>query len=184
LILGLDIASVTGWAVGLPGSKPLSGYIKLAGDIGPKMHQLHDALHGLVRQHDPTWIVFEQPIHEIPKRRDKFGNSVGKGSPATLRMSLALCGVAEMVASEANIPVAEVFMGTWRKHFIGAAQSPKGQTSMWLKNLAVQRCKQLGWGELTHDAAEACGVWDYACSLRSKAHQVQTAPGLFERKAR
>lgn len=164
MILSLDIATTTGWAVGSPGDKPIAGLVKTSGDIGQKMSQLRYGIQELGHEYKPDLIIFEQPLHHVPKQ----------GSSNVLRLALALCGVAEMIAHDAGVRCVEVPISTWRKHFIGYGRAPKDAHKGWCKDQVIHRCQLLGWGDLPHDAAEACGIWDYACSLRS------TAPGLFQ----
>ena len=83
-----------------------------------------------------------------------------------LRLALALCGAAELSAYWNRVPVREVPISTWRKHFIGAGRAPKGEASGWCKRQAQSRCRALGWGDLSDDEAEAAGIWDYGMSLR------------------
>ena len=175
MILGLDIATKTGWAVGLPRSSPIVGTIAVSGTVGQKCVGLFRSLDAIVTEHEPDLIVFEQPIHAVPRQ----------GSSITLRLALGLCAVAEMVAAKHAIKVLEVPMGTWRKHFIGVGRAPAWAGSatkrrQWLKNMAIQRCRDLKWGDLSDDEAEACGVWDYASSLRSAEHATGTVGGMFK----
>ncbi len=159
MILALDIATRTGWAFGSDlGAAPVTGAIDLSKSlgIGGKMARLADKLEDLVRDIDPDLIIFEQPIHGVTRQ----------GSSNVLRLALALCGTAEMVAFWNKVDVREVPIPTWRKHFIGAGRAPKGEHPKWCKRQAQHRCKVLGWGDLSDDQAEAAGIWDYAMSLR------------------
>jgi len=52
-------------------------------------------------------------------------------------------------------------MATWRRHFLG--KMPRATKSAELKDLAMQRCRQLGFKPAKHDEAEAIGLLDYAC---------------------
>lgn len=174
MILALDIASKTGWAAGVAQSVPVTGTISLHGSIGEKMLTFSTALIALCEEHQPDLIIFEQPIHTV----------VRNGSSNVLRLALGLCAAAEMVAHRQGVKPVEAPMQTWRKHFLGVSKAPasvaKSARRKWIKAQSIERCRILGWGTLSDDEAEACGIWDYAWSLRSKAHQVHTAPGLFQ----
>ncbi len=164
MILALDIATKTGWAVG--DEQPETGTIELRGSVGEKMHRLARELRLLTSIHSPDLIVFEAPILHVKRQ----------GSSSTLRLLVGLCCVAEMVAFEAGIAVSETPTSTWRKHFLGVSRAPKGLTSKWLKQQAQARCRALGWGDLSEDEADACGVWDHAMSLRRPSHAMTTLP--------
>jgi len=157
VILALDIATTTGWAFGSLGQKPFHGVIRTQGGIGEKLASFSNILEELIRSYDPDLIVIEQPLHSIPRA----------GSSKSLRLLLGLCAMAECVGHWHNIPVREVPMATWRKHFIGAGRAPKGEPRDWCKRQAMHRCEVLGWGEMSDDEAEACGILDYALSLRN-----------------
>ena len=158
MILAFDIATVTGWAAGDHlASRPVSGLISLKDGygIGGKMDLLTRAIELKITEFDPDLIIFEQPWF-----------SAGRGSAATMRLAIALCATVELVAKWHDIRVLEVPISTWRKHFIGVGRAPKGESGKWCKEQARQRCRSLGWGDFTDDQAEACGIWDYAQSLR------------------
>lgn len=160
MILALDIATRTGWAAGDALGPPVTGVIDLskAEGIGGKMAAFVRRMDDLTTEYDFDLIVFEQPMQ-----------SFGRGSSKTLRLLLSLCSAAEMVSHWNQIPVREVPMQTWRKHFIGSGRAPKGEHPKWCKRQAQIRCSALGWGDLSDDEAEACGIWDYAMSLRRAA---------------
>ncbi|MEM1149059.1 MAG: hypothetical protein AAGI03_00670 [Pseudomonadota bacterium] len=175
MILALDIASSTGWAFGLPGTRPITGTISVDGSLGDRMRYLCGHLHNLIADLEPEIIIFEEPWL-----------SAGKGSAKTMRGLICLAGVAEMVAANQKVQIVETTADTWRKHFVGVTTAPravKGKATRraWIKAIVAQRCAALGWSFSNDDESDACGIWDFACSLRSRAHQVHTAPGLFEK---
>ena len=158
MILALDVATVTGWAAGNRlSNQPSVGVINLKDGrgIGGKLGLLTRQLSEIVEQYEPEMVIFEQPW---------LGS--GQRSSQTMRLALSLCAGVELVASWYDVKCLEVPIPTWRKHFIGAGRKPKGESSNWCKVQAQHRCKVLGWGDLTSDQAEACGIWDYAMSLK------------------
>jgi hypothetical protein len=52
-------------------------------------------------------------------------------------------------------------MASWRRHFLG--KMPRATKSAELKEMAMQRCRQLGFKPAKHDEAEAIGILDWAC---------------------
>lgn len=75
-----------------------------------------------------------------------------------------------------------------RKHFLGKALKAKdfpgkshGAAKSAIKAQVIARCQLLGWQIEDADAADAAALWDYACSLESRSHQVSTVGGLFGR---
>lgn len=166
MILALDIASTTGWAVG--DDRPVSGSIICRGDLGAKAARLRDGLNKLVDEHNPDLMIFEAPF------------LTARGGSSTIRTLLALCGVAEMVAHDRGVIPREVPSEKWRKHFLGLSHAPrhiaKSKRRQWLKREAQKRCDERGWGWLSDDEADACGVWDYAKSLRDPDYAVMNLP--------
>lgn len=156
-VLALDLATVTGFAVGEPCGEPVHGVITLEGSFGAKCSRLRYSLWGLIQEHMPDRVIFEQPLHAIPK---------GGGKGPTMRLLQGLTAVAEMVCHDQCVRVFEVATSTWRKHFLGHGGLPSAEA----KTYCVQLCHDRGWMVVDNNAADACGIWDYACALVSPEH--------------
>lgn len=69
----------------------------------------------------------------------------------------SLSAVAREAAHRSGAHVEPVTCDVWRKHFLGTARVSTAEG----KAGAMKRCDQLGYTYQDHNAAEACGVWDY-----------------------
>lgn len=92
-------------------------------------------------------------------------NSAGGNASPFYSDAIGLAMHAESWAEAAGCRIIrDVHQATWRKEFLGSMpRPPKGKNvSSQLKDLAVERCKQLGFTVERHDQAEAIGILTYA----------------------
>ena len=61
-----------------------------------------------------------------------------------------------------------------RKFFIGKT-GVRMDRDAW-KRAAKRQCRILGWGASDDNAAEALGLWAYACALEAPSAAIQTGP--------
>lgn len=155
IILGLDVASTTGWACGRPGDLPVSGTVRFA-PAGSS--------HGKVGVEVMKWLRdiyaaynFDMVYYEAPFDPRKMGM---KTTMATSRMLLGIPFLLETLLYAKEVyRVREMTVSDVRKHFLGGI-NPRGDAG----KLAVQtRCRQIGWHFNSPDAADALAVWDAAC---------------------
>lgn len=162
MIIGLDVATTTGIAVGDPGSKPLC-WSECFGKTASHDIRFSEALKltkRLIDKYQPRAIFLEAPIL---KRRDKKANLVLLfGLQASIRAWAQIKGV----------PCKGIEIPTMDKHFIGMS----GMKSKDRKDAIAARCRQLGWTCPDQDSADAAAIWDYGCSLQSRAHSLATSP--------
>lgn len=146
-VLALDLGSATGWACGVPGTKPVMGAVKLgiAGNYGSIGGALHTWLWDAIDIHKPGYIVFEAPL---PSHR---GIAAG-------RIALGLAMMVETVGYQAEIMTRECAVKTVRKRIIGTGNADKEDVMAW--------CQAQGWKPPTHDAADAAALWELACRVR------------------
>jgi hypothetical protein len=156
--LALDLSKRScGWALWSEGdAMPLYGNWALGSEYSTRgqpfinLHVKMNELHGIS--------PFETVTYELPL-------NLGMGSAATNEETLfTLIGLAMHVESYCAAKrirrVHSVHQATWRKHFLG--RMPSGKKSADLKQMAMERCRQIGFSPQSHDAAEACGILDYA----------------------
>jgi hypothetical protein len=167
-ILALDQSKArTGWACWSPDDQQVSfGHWILGSELTPaaavfcKIHRCISDLNSLGRI---DALFYEQPI-----------NSPTDNNTQTLLMF----GLASHIESWGHAMHCRIIEGvhqkSWRRHFLGA--QPFKQNAMskaqkqlhdigavaW-KDLAMERCRQIGFKPRFHDEAEAIGILDYAC---------------------
>ncbi len=165
-ILALDLARSTGWAVGAPDTRPVYGSFRIQPGKASALRMGRE-VNRLIQDHEVTHVFFEQPIKGSADRKKGRGGNYQK-----MRYLFGIAYLVEFLGEMSDCKVYEVNIGTWRKHFLGSANYNRGDA----KRAAFTRCKQLGHTPETDDVAEAIGILDYACSLYSKSHGIQTAP--------
>jgi hypothetical protein len=178
IILALDLAGVTGVAVGSPGGAPTAWSVDL-GKSRSEDARFSQALvltHKLIETHKPDLIAIEAPV----------------GGPKTSHFLVGLVACVRGCAFNRKVRVEAYNIASIRKHFCGghvtsaayghikAPRARKEAARAAGKNLVMQRCRQMGWQADDDNAADAAALWDYACALASRSHQLTSIPGLFE----
>jgi hypothetical protein len=158
MILALDIATRMGWALGKPGEVPRAGTVRFGSDDASLWARYAHALTWAIDQfiHKPgervTRLVIEDQLN--PQAfSSKEGAELLYGLPAII----AACAYHRGIYKIERHKVADV-----RGLFIGR----RGLKTNDAKAAVMRRCRQLGWavGE-DHNAADACALWAYDCSL-------------------
>lgn len=155
LILGLDLATRTGWCLGPIGaSPPAFGTHRLPStgdDIGRFLAAYEDWLIAKVNADQPARVFFEAPI--LSQRTQ------------TARKLMSLAGVTEMVCHRLGIPVQEVNISSAKKFFTddGRADKPK----------MVGAARSRGWEVEDDNQADACAIWLYGCASLDPAIREQ-----------
>ena len=166
-ILALDIAKVTGVARGHAGSTPALS-VQIFGrrddDDAETFGRATLWFARLLRDEPPELIAVERPLPVYD---------------STLLYGLR--GIAIGLARAKHVPVIQVPVATWRKFFLGRGDL-RGPEA---KRRCVKLCAQLKWsapttraGDPDHNAAEAGGLWLYACS-QAAPMQTQRCEPLF-----
>lgn len=171
MILGLDIATVTGFAWYEP-QAPLStiktGVIKAAGEnaeekaasIAIQMVELfRDPITKQPRK--PDFVAIEQPMRNVKmfaKKRQDMAGEVEETTvnPNALQLS-SLSGAAVGIIAAYRIPWVTIPSASWRKHFLGMGRSPGFDRAAW-KRAAIERCRMFKIEVKNADAAEAVGI--------------------------
>jgi len=172
IILGLDVATTTGFAWYDTDAKSLSaiktGLIKAEGDNAEqKAASLAQQLVRMFRDPVtrepslPDFVVIEQPMRNVKtftKRRQDFGGEVEEQTinPNALQLEGLVCAVVAIVAAY-RLPWETIPAATWRKAFLGMGRSPGMNRAGW-KKAAVDRCRALRIDVRNSDAAEAVGI--------------------------
>ncbi|TKT80003.1 hypothetical protein [Aquamicrobium sp. LC103] len=174
LILGLDIATTTGFAwyddkASLSAVK--TGLIKAQGDNAEeKAASLAQQLVKMFREGKPDFVAIEQPMRNVvsfKKKRQDLGGEVEEQTinPNALQLS-SLSGAAVAIISAYRVPWETIPSATWRKAFLGMGRSPGFDRATW-KKAAVERCRALKIEVRSADAAEAVGVAISAASSQT-----------------
>lgn len=173
IILGLDIASVTGFAWYEPGSSLSSiktGLIKATGENAEeKAASLAVQLVAMFKQGRPDFVAIETPMRNIvsfKKKRQDFGGEVEEQTinPNALQLS-SLAGAAVAIIAAYRIQWECIPSQTWRKVFLGAGRMPGRDRAGW-KRAAIDRCRMLRIEVKSADAAEAVGLSIAAASCQ------------------
>lgn len=171
MIVALDIASVTGVAVGEAGSTPVAWPEDL-GKRASEEARFSKALwltDRLVKDHKPSLIAVEAAIG-------------GREASAFL---IGLVACVRGCAFNRSVPVKVYHRSSILKHFVGKALTSrdfpglgKARAKAAIKETVLARCKLLGWEVEGADAADACALWDYAHALEGA--QVRPGGELFK----
>lgn len=152
-ILALDVATVTGFAVGAPGKDPIHGSVSLrsgAEHPGTKGCLLGDWIGPILTVHKPWRVVIEAPLMMMPK---------SGGNAATMEHLIGLPYLVKVICCRRDIPVYPVASSTVRKFFLGNGR-PENP-----KKAVMDECRRRGWEPSDDNDADSCAVWDYACGL-------------------
>jgi ABC-type cobalt transport system substrate-binding protein len=171
-VLALDLASISGWAVGEPGREPEHGSIRFA-SVGAS----HEAVFAgafrwainVITEHQPTLIVWEAPLPTSFSR--------GRTTSDVTSLLFGLPAIIGCVAYQLGIyDIRKADTRDVRNHFIG--RNPKRAEA---KKLVMSQCRQMGWFVTDDNEADACAVWSYMCSLLNPKLAVRPTP-LFGRR--
>ena len=177
-IMALDLASTSGWAVGLPGGTPLSGSVRFA-SAGAS----HEAIfakatqwmYGAIAQHAPALVVWEAPLATSFRKGQSNINTTTLlyGLPAVIGAVAYLRGIYDIrKASTRDV----------RMHFIG--QNPRGHIG---KKLGMRQCRAMGWNPIDDNESDALATWHYMCALIEPKLAIAPTPlfgrGMISRRA-
>ncbi len=133
-VLALDLASVSGWAVGEPGGKPAHGSHRFA-----RAGASHEAifagavrwLNGIMNEHDPRIVVWEAPMPTSFGTTNLNTTTLLYGLPAVIGAITYLRGVYDIRKADTRAV---------RMHFIGC--NPKRAMA---KPMVIRQCNKMGW---------------------------------------
>lgn len=171
-ILALDPATLTGVADGVPGSDPVLSVVKLRRDEDcthiDLIRRAADFMWRRMANDRPDLVVIEAavPPHAVK------GHTTARSTEVLQQVRGAYIGI----AAAAGVKVVEVHIRTWRKSVLGMGNLPGARA----KYLMMQQCKHLGWNAPDHNAAEAAGIWLWACSQRGYDGQQDLSRSINE----
>lgn len=164
-ILGLDIATTTGFAWYEPGqslSTIRTGLIKASGDNAEeKAASIAQQMVAILKNDRPDFVAIEQPMRNVvsfKKTKQTLNGPVEENTinPNALQLS-SLSGAVIAIIAAYRIPWETIPSSTWRKHFLGMGRSPGFDRAAW-KRAAVDRCRTFRIDVKNADAAEAVGI--------------------------
>lgn len=163
MLLALDIASLTGWALGGPADgAPRTGTWLLHGldDYGldRSLATLHETVREFCRCHAVEIVAIEAPM--TPQGR----------SAHTATALISLVAVARAAVQRHGARLRLVHVQTVRKHFVGQGRPDNP------KQAVMDRCRLLGWQFEDDNAADAAALWAYAMSLHYPKWSPQSTP--------
>lgn len=153
-VLALDPATITGVADGIAGGTPVLSTVHLRkspdDDFQDIMCRAAAWMIGRLEARDmPRVVVLETPVPPLASRN--FDST---------RLAMGLDGLWTGIARSRGLYVRHVTVSSWRKGVLGNGRL-KGPVA---KARMVEMCKRLKWPAIDHNAAEAAGVWLWACS--------------------
>lgn len=158
-VLAFDTATNTGVAFGAACGKPVSWSVSLGKEAWP------DRFSKTLRM--TSWFISEYKPDLVAV--EAF---VGGAKANTDLAGLVACVLGE--ARRRGVRVVSYYPATIRAHFLGGI---KGKAP--IKQQVFARCIALGWNPKNTDCSDALALWDYACSVESRAHQITSVGGLF-----
>lgn len=169
-VLALDLALVTGWAVGQPGGKPMSGTVRFGSPQSSHEAAFAAALTwaaGKIREYQPTLIIWEAPMSTLFNRGNTTNNTTTLlyGLPAVIGAASHLLGIYDVRKAETR---------AIRNHFIGC--NPKRAKA---KPMVMRQCRVMGWPVDDDNEADALATWSYMCALLDPRLAIAPTP-LFQ----
>jgi crossover junction endodeoxyribonuclease RuvC len=171
-LLGLDIATRTGWCAGEPGGVPEFGAIRLIGRDEPEgaaFSKFREWLEGAVETWGITHVFTEEsyvPRPSVQFRRSGLDVAAKKKPPvdmAAINRLIGLRAIARMVAYEAALPYEGFTPARIAKHFTGFARFDGGRTEK--KRRVIDIAKLYGYEVGSDDdMADAIAVWHLGCA--------------------
>jgi hypothetical protein len=164
-ILAIDSATATGICTGRPGETPKLETRRWRADETDSAEDIYGRavvwMATRLRDDLPALVVIEQPVPPSA--------AWGQTNHDTTLITIGLFGIFCGLAKAKGVRAMRAPISSWRKYFLGRGNL-KGDVA---KRQAVRLCRELGWDAPDHNAAEAAGIWSWACA--------QVAPELAPR---
>jgi hypothetical protein len=179
LIWALDIATVTGWAVGRVGGKPVGQSIRLAPPGATSNVLFAGGLDWferlLITGPVPDILAIEELLPPIARR--------GATSTSAQHRLAGLHGIVRALAVRHGVgEITGVNVLDVRQHFIHA----RGLQRDAAKLRVMETCRMLGWAAGDDNCGDALALWSYTTALINPASALRTTPlfGSWEDVAR
>jgi Holliday junction resolvasome RuvABC endonuclease subunit len=158
-VLAFDTATKTGVAFGEVGGKPKSWPVDLGKVEWPERYsKTLRMVSAYVDRFRPDLVAVEAFV----------------GGPKANANLIGLVACVQGEASRLGVRVVSYYPASIRSHFLGGI---RGKTP--IKQQVYARCRLLGWEPKDTDCSDSLALWDYACALESRSHQISTVGGLF-----
>lgn len=144
--LCLDLSLSVGWAFGLhddPAPRCGVWLLPSSADLGRRYAALGNELADAIALFQPRLVLMEAPL----VRQDR-----------SARLLLGLAAHVESTCYRWEVECREAHSGTVRKAVLGRGTFPKDQA----KPAVLAWCEARGWAVPSHDAADACVLFEYA----------------------
>lgn len=174
MILGIDGAVQSGWALGAPGTIPRVGVQRLKKPNEDTWLVADGAARFLrdicfIESTRPDLIAIEALMPNFNSGDDRE-RQVQRSAASMLTPPLIM-GAVRGIAACYGIDVVQVYPATWRKHFLGRSNFGSREET---KRQTLQRGHLLGYlppGCKDDNIADAVGVWDWAAAVHGRAVQ-------------
>ena len=172
-IMGLDLATNTGWCLGAPDERPRvdtkrlmtkSDVVEVAAENLGRF--IRDVC--FIESERPDLIVYEAPISPFAGHADQRQRSI-----ESIVMPPELVGAVRGGAACYGIRCIGAHAATIRKHLIGRANMAGRDAT---KNAVIDRChvlKLLPPSCRNDNMADACAVWEYACAKYARKRSAE-----------
>ena len=169
LIWALDVATITGLAIGRVGETPSAKSIRLAPAGSTSTALFVGCLtwfeNELERGPLPDILAIEELLPPTARR--------GATSTSTQHRLAGLHGIIRALAGYNGIPeVVGVNVGAVRQHFIHRRGLPRDAA----KREVLQMCKHLGWPAGDNNCGDALALWSYTAAVIDPATALYTTP--------
>lgn len=167
--LACDLSYHSGWAADAgDGTRPTSGVWELPKAaslrvMGPTLARLRDHFEKALDTRGVEIVALEEPFMSYGARNSK-----------TQLLLWNLNGVCQEVCARRGIECVLVVPKRWRAFFIGDSVV----TTDAAKAAAIQRCRDLDWPAVDHNAAEACGIWAWLKAGNEMGWQARALPNM------
>lgn len=163
IVLGLDPAKVTGWAV-VGGPRDCGTIRSPDGFPGAFASDLSRQLAEVIKTHRPGLCLMEAPLPPGLKAEgapDMYGNrerrNITNMKNTLTTYGLRMCYLATL--HSLKVPTFEVAIQTWRKGYFGkGTKPPAGQGRDWWKKRAMEQAEIFKFPVKNDDEAEAVGI--------------------------
>ncbi len=169
LIWALDIATVTGFAIGRANERPKAHSVRFA-PVGSTSDTLFGAClewfsDTLEREPNPDILAIEDLLPPTAR--------LGTTNTGVQHKLAGFHGIVRGLARHAQIPeVISASVLDVRQHFI-QERTLKREAA---KRAVYERCKMLGWTASDDNAADALALWSYTAGLINPASALATTP--------
>jgi hypothetical protein len=154
LIVGVDPATLTGLCWGRVGETPRLESRKFRVSPLDKVEDLFGRAASfwgdMLARVEPDIAAIEAPVRVLVTSNED-----------TTTLTRGLYAIFAGLARARSIRVLPAQISTWRKYFLGHGRLAGAVA----KRECLRRCTLMGWTAPDHNAAEAAGIWLWACAM-------------------